>query len=92
MTRPTHSIRCRMFLRWPHSMRLITCSMALVGFLCYCSTLAWAINPDAPDVKNVIAKGLKFLETATHDTLGGKCLIGLVFLKNGENEKHRKSP
>jgi hypothetical protein len=49
---------------------------------------ALAVTPDSPEVKAVIKKGLKFLETAKDDRLGGKCLIGLAFLKSGEKEEH----
>ena len=51
---------------------------------------AAAVTPESPEVKAVIDKALKFLETADHERLGGKCLIGLAFLKNGADEQHPK--
>lgn len=51
---------------------------------------ASAVTPESPEVKAVIDKALKFLETADDNRLGGKCLIGLVFLKNGGDENHPK--
>jgi len=38
----------------------------------------------------MLAKGFKFLETADDDRLGGKCLIGLAFVKQGKREEHDK--
>ncbi len=50
---------------------------------------ALAVTPDSPEVKAVVKKGLKYLETAPpHGQLGGKCLVGLAFLKSGEAEEH----
>src|SRR5689334_3642969 len=46
--------------------------------------------PESPQVRAVIKKGLKYLETAKEGRLGGKCLIGLAFLKDGSDEKHPK--
>lgn len=51
---------------------------------------AAAVTPESPEVKAVIDKAFKFLETADDPRLGGKCLIGLCFLKNGADEKHPK--
>lgn len=51
---------------------------------------AAAVTPESPEVKAVIEKALKFLETADDARLGGKCLVGLAFLKNGADEKHPK--
>ena len=53
---------------------------------------ARAVNPESPEVKAVIEKGLKFLETGqlSEHRLGGHCLIGLCFLKNGRNQNHPK--
>ncbi|WP_254513704.1 hypothetical protein [Anatilimnocola floriformis] len=51
---------------------------------------AVAITPEAPEVKAVLDKAFKFLETADDTRLGGKCLIALAFLKNGADETHPK--
>lgn len=47
-----------------------------------------ALNPESPEVKKMLEKSLKYLETASHARLGGKCLIGLVFVKHGHGEEH----
>ena len=47
-----------------------------------------AVTPESAEVKSVIEKGLKFLETANDERLGAKCLIGLSFLKNGRDDRH----
>src|SRR3954454_15440427 len=41
-------------------------------------------TPDSPNVKKVVSAALKFLESHTDEHLGGKCLIGLAFLKAGK--------
>jgi hypothetical protein len=51
---------------------------------------ATAVTPESAEVKVVIDKAFKFLETADDNRLGGKCLIALAFLKNGGDEKHPK--
>lgn len=47
-----------------------------------------ALNPESPEVKKMLEKSLKYLETASYPRLGGKCLIGLVFIKHGHGEEH----
>ena len=49
---------------------------------------ALAVTPDSPDVKAVIKKALKYLETAESAHLGGKCLVAMAFLKDGADENH----
>ena len=51
---------------------------------------ALAVTPESAEVKAVIDKAFKYLETADDTRLGGKCLIALAFLKNGADEKHPK--
>lgn len=51
---------------------------------------AYAATPESKEVRAVVEKGLKFLETANDGRLGGKCLIGLAFLKDGADESHAK--
>src|SRR5436190_18593366 len=41
-------------------------------------------SPDSPNVKKVVNAALSFLEGHTDEHLGGKCLIGLAFLKAGK--------
>lgn len=47
-----------------------------------------AVTPDSPEVKAVLDRAFKYLETASDNRLGGKCLIGLCFVKRGETEAH----
>ena len=49
-----------------------------------------AYTPESPEVRAVIKKGLKYLETSKEGRLGGRCLIGMAFLKDGADENHPK--
>jgi hypothetical protein len=49
---------------------------------------ARAVTPDSPEVRKVVDKAFAFLETAEDKRLGGKCLIGLAFVKDGKDEAH----
>jgi hypothetical protein len=51
---------------------------------------ARAVTPDSPEVRKVIDKAFEFLATADDGRVGGKCLIGLTFLKDGKDETHPK--
>jgi hypothetical protein len=53
---------------------------------------AKAVGPDSPEVKQLIDRGLRFLETQENneDRLGGRCLIGLSFFKAGRSPGHPK--
>ncbi|MEM9658361.1 MAG: prenyltransferase/squalene oxidase repeat-containing protein, partial [Planctomycetota bacterium] len=42
---------------------------------------AGAVNPESPEVRQVVAKGLEYLEGHTDERTGGKALIGLTFYK-----------
>ncbi|TWT90015.1 Prenyltransferase and squalene oxidase repeat protein [Pseudobythopirellula maris] len=59
-------------------------ALAFVVAACAAPGRAWAIDPEGPEVKELIDKGLKFLETKTDRRLGGKCLIALAFIKAGQ--------
>jgi hypothetical protein len=50
---------------------------------------AHAVSPDSPEVKELVNLGLKHLETKGHVKLGGKCLIGLAFLKAEKRDHPR---
>jgi len=47
---------------------------------------AFAVTPESPEVIELVNLGLKYLGTKTTDELGGKCLIGLCFLKAPEKQ------
>jgi hypothetical protein len=47
-----------------------------------------AVTPESPEVRELIESGKKFLDSNTDHRLGGKCLIALVFLKEGASLNH----
>ena len=49
---------------------------------------AGAVTPESPEVRKLIEQGKHYLEEHTDHRLGGKCLIGLVFLKEGAALSH----
>ncbi len=66
---------------------------ALVGCLLLGMTIdrpASAFTPESPEVKRLLDKAVKYLETADDNRLGGKCLIGMVFVKMGKKDDHPK--
>lgn len=69
-------------------------SFLLAGFATVIGGLASkpasAVTPESKEVRAVIEQGLQYLSTATDGRLGGKCLIGLAFLKDGADESHPK--
>ncbi len=67
----------------------ITAMAMIVALLVFGTTpRIRALGPENPEVKKMLEKSLKYLETASHPRLGGKCLIGLVFVKHGHDEEH----
>jgi len=64
--------------------------IAAIALLALGGQPAFAVTPESAEVKQVIERGLKFLETSQDGRLGGKCLIGLAFLKNGRDRSHAK--
>jgi hypothetical protein len=71
---------------------IVRCALVLllVALIVFSPHSASAVTPESPEVKVVIDKALKYLETADDNRLGGKCLIALAFLKNGSDETHPK--
>src|SRR5262245_1375631 len=51
---------------------------------------AVAVAPDSPEVKQMIERGLAWLEGQDDHRLGGKCLIGLSLYKGGRKADHPK--
>jgi hypothetical protein len=78
-------IRSRRPYRWT-----IVCFACAAGFVACVPGDASAVTPESPEVRAVLDKAFKWLETADDGRLGGKCLIGLAFLKNGADEQHPK--
>src|SRR5256885_1611890 len=44
------------------------------------------VTPESPEVKKLVDAALKYVETANEERLGGRCLIGLAFLKAGRGD------
>jgi hypothetical protein len=65
------------------------CALALC-FLISGGRTARGVTPESPEVKALVEKALTYLETQTHEHVGGKCLIGLAFKKNGRKVSHPK--
>lgn len=51
-------------------------------------TPARAYTPNSPEVKDMIKRAMGYLEGKHHEELGGDCLLGLVFVKDGKGENH----
>jgi hypothetical protein len=51
---------------------------------------AQAAHPKSPEVKEVIDRGVAFLEKMTDQRIGGRCLIALCILKNGGDPQHAR--
>jgi hypothetical protein len=66
---------------------MLICALAIVAVA---AQSALAVTPDSPEVRKVLDKSFEYLSTAAEGRLGGKCLIGLAFLKDGKDETHPK--
>lgn len=51
---------------------------------------ACAVGPESPEVKQMVERRVKWLETQDDERLGAKCLIGLSFYKAGRPLSHPK--
>ncbi len=49
---------------------------------------AMAVTPESPEVRQLIEQGLKSLEGHAEQRLGGVCLIGLAFIKDGASPQN----
>jgi hypothetical protein len=69
--------------RWRRGIRRISArtllAAQLVGLIA-CAP-AGAVTPDSPEVQKLVRAALVFLERTTDERLGGRCLVGLAFLK-----------
>lgn len=54
------------------------------------SSTALGVTPESPEVRSVLKKAFKYLDTAQENRVGGKCLIALAYLKDGADDKHPK--
>ncbi len=69
--------------------------LCLLAVNCTFSLVLWAdapicygVTPESREVRELVDKGLKYLEANTDERLGGRCLIALAFLKNGASPDH----
>src|SRR6478736_2364854 len=47
------------------------------------------VTPDSPEVQKLVDLALNYLESHEDGRLGGKCLIGLAFIKAGRSDHSR---
>jgi hypothetical protein len=64
---------------------LATLALAVIGT----SSAQAAVTPQSPEVQKLVAKALKYLEAHQDNRLGGKCLIGMTFIKAGKRDHPR---
>lgn len=80
---------------WQKTGRGIDRATWLGAWLGFClwqglASASWGYNPDSPEVRQMVDRALKFLETNNHHAVGGNCLIGLAFYKAGADTSHPK--
>jgi hypothetical protein len=66
--------------QWPLCAFLCTAALLLSALPRDCAA---AVTPESPEVKKLVNSALAFLEKNGDERLGGKCLLGLAFLKAG---------
>ncbi len=64
------------------------CALILLASLAWVNE-ARAVTPESPEVRKLVASALAYLEENGDERLGGKCLIGLVFLKANRKDHSR---
>lgn len=66
----------------------VACLALCLG--CLLDSTAKGYTKESPEVRAMVDKAKKFLETdANEQRLGGRCLIGLIFIKEGEKDHPR---
>jgi hypothetical protein len=53
-------------------------------------SIAWGYSPESPEVRQMVDRGVRFLEKAQHEEVGGMCLVGLAIYKATESKSHPK--
>ena len=76
---------CRAGLPAANSLGLPTLFFAVLVAACLCPSSAFCYSPESPVVKQMVAKGLRFLQedarAGLDNRLGGRCLVGLALIK-----------
>lgn len=85
---------CKTMPRLSHHSRAIRALLLLMAFVgcaaVWMPRTALAVSHESPEVRALVDRGLRYLETASDGRVGGKCLIGLCFLKNGRDGTHAR--
>lgn len=72
--------------RWRNSLGRAALFAVLSLTLVVCAHPALALSPESPEVVAAVNRGLQYLETHDEPRSGGKALIALAFLKNGQED------
>jgi len=75
--------------RLPHHLRSISVFLLLPTLACLLGAdISRAVTPESPEVRELIEKGLAYLEDHSDARLGGKCIIALAFYKGDRPKSH----
>lgn len=66
----------------------LACALT-VGLFAVLAEAACAVTPESPEVRKLVDAAVGFLEKNTDERLGGRCLVGLVFLKENRPDHPR---
>lgn len=84
------TIQSRLHALLPFVRRCLLSLLTLcLVFFCANAPL-WAVSHESPEVKALVDRSLRYLDTVSDPRVGGKCLIGLCFIKNGAEPTHAK--
>jgi hypothetical protein len=73
-----------------HCRRHVLAALLASAWLAGTPAAARAVAPDGPEVKQLVERALKWLETNDDPRLGAQCLVGLAFYKAGRKLDHPK--
>jgi hypothetical protein len=82
-------LRAHYWLKTVTVSAVASCCAAVFVSLVATRAIGAGESPDSPNVKKVVNAALGYLEGHTDQHLGGKCLIGLAFLKAGKLDHPR---
>ena len=69
---------------------LLLCLMAIVASGLQPAPAVGQYNPEHPEVKKLVERGLTYLAGKSHRDMGGRALIGLAFIKGKKIKDHPK--